>query len=189
METNRFQKVLVKAKRWETEVNQHLTKRGWIVVPMGTENILPKVQKAIINMKDPDETANFIKYLPDGFAVNIEKEKAFFYDAKNGKSIQKEAYQTYMMFAGKNRNFYLFIKNESYVYIVPIRKICLKPPKIINEYSLPIDDDGWASPRLWSTEKYLAWKNKHPYASGTAFKYFDFEKMENYKIKYSEFVK
>ena len=66
METNRFQKVLVKAKRWETEVNQHLTKRGWIVVPMGTENLLPKVQKAIINMKDPDETANFIKYLPDG---------------------------------------------------------------------------------------------------------------------------
>lgn len=189
MGTNRFQKALIKAKKWEIEVKKYLTKHGWIVVPMGAENILPEVQEAIKRMKKPDGTAKFIKYLPDGFAINVKKEKAFFYDAKNSKSIEKEAYLTYMIFAGKNRNFYLFIKADYYVYIVPIRKLYLKQPKIINEYSLPIDDDGWASPRLWPSEKYLDWKRKYPSASGTAFKYFDFEKMANYKISYSKFIK
>ena len=54
-------------------------------------------------MKNPDPTARFLRYMPDGFAVREESEEAFFFDAKSGPTIEKDAYLAYQAFAGSDR--------------------------------------------------------------------------------------
>ena len=174
------------AKEWEVQNRQEIQAQGWQVVPMGAENVAPDVQKALSFMENPDSTARFVKYMPDGFAVNIEGETAYFFDSKRGKSIEKDAYIAYIAFAGEDRKMFVMIKTDNgKIYDVPVSELkFLCSHKYVSKFPehrrMPIDDDGWIAPRLWPDDKYLVWKAKCKNASGTPFKYFDFNKMQQF---------
>lgn len=181
-----FKDRLTIAERWSNECIEDLSASGWLVVPMGAENVAPEVQNALSMMRNPDATARFVRYMPDGFAVMVESEEAMFYDAKCGKSIEKDAYIAYMAFAGDNRRVYVRIKNGKDKYNVPVRKLMfLNSHKEVEKYpvhlQMPIDEDGWIAPRLWCPEKYNKWKYRYSTASGTPFKYFDFDAISEFK--------
>ncbi len=152
---------------------------------MGAENLAPDIHKALSGMKNPDPTASFVRYLPDGFAVDVDGEQAFFFDAKAGSNIQKEAYEAYMAFAGENRRVYVFIETGGKAYCVPVRELkFLNSYEVVADYQtpLPVDGDGWIAPRLLPLAEYLDWKMKYPQASGTPYRRFDFAAMSDYRL-------
>ncbi|MFW9989887.1 MAG: hypothetical protein ACFFC3_14645 [Candidatus Odinarchaeota archaeon] len=170
---------------WSKKVFEIIKNKGLHVVSMGAENIVPEVHTILSFMKNPDNTSKFVRYMPDGFAIDEKKETAFFYDAKNGKAIEKDAYLTYLTFAADNRRLYIFIQNDADKYCVPIDKLAFidsysEVSKYSLEMQLPIDDDGWIAPRLLPENKYLKWKYSHSDKSGTPYKYFDFDAMKKY---------
>lgn len=177
------------AEQWQDECIERMKSDGWEVVPMGAENVAPSVQQALSMMANPDATARFVRYMPDGFAVKVEEETAIFFDAKRGKSIEKDAYIAYLAFAGDNRNVYIMIKSENgAVYRVPVKGLkflCSREyvAKFTEYNRIPVDDDGWIAPRLWPEDRYREWKRRYQTASGTPFKYFDFKQMEMYREK------
>ncbi len=180
-----FEKRLQKGNEWAEKVQQIIEGRGWKTVPMGAENLAPDIHKALSGMKNPDPTASFVRYLPDGFAVNVGKEQAFFFDAKAGNSIQKEAYEAYLAFAGKNRRVFVFIEAGGKTYCVPVQELKFQNShEVVAGYPmpLPVDGDGWIAPRLLPFGHYLSWKNRFPQASGTPYRRFDLVAMAEYRI-------
>jgi len=171
---------------WAQQVFAHIEAHGWQVVPLGAERVAPDASKVLSAMRNPDATARFVRYMPDGFAIHRQKEKAFFFDAKVGRSIEKDAYIAYLAFAGKDRSVYVCLKNESIVYWVPIKAIAFyDSEEYVSRFPpdrrMPIDEDGWIAPRLWLPSKYHNWKQQHPSASGTAFRYVDFGRLVAYR--------
>jgi hypothetical protein len=137
-------------------------------------------------MESPDATARFLRYMPDGFAVHVGKEQGYFFDAKIGRSIEKDAYLAYMAFAGEDRRVYVCVKWSGAVYWIPVRSLSfMDSADYVEQFSpekrMPIDEDGWIAPRLWPRPKYMGWKMMHPAASGTAFRYLDFLAMTQYR--------
>ena len=177
------------AEEWQNECIERMKSDGWEVVPMGAENVAPSVQQALSMMANPDATARFVRYMPDGFAVKIEDETAVFFDAKRGRSIEKDAYIAYLAFAGDDRNVHIMIKSDNGdIYYVPVRGLkFLCSHEYVSKFPenkrMPIDEDGWIAPRLWLEDKYQGWKQRYKMASGTPFKYFDFGNMEEYRYK------
>lgn len=178
---------LKRGEEWAAEVVRFIEEQGWKTVPLGAENVAPEAHRLLSFMKNPDPTARFLRYMPDGFAVKEEGEEAFFFDAKSGPTIEKNAYLAYQAFAGNDRRVFVFIRNGDDTYCVPIRKLkfldswdCVRsfPP----DRQMPVDEDGWIAPRLWPEAKYLAWKRRNPHASGTPFRYFDLGAMSKYKM-------
>ena len=183
---NDFEKRLAPHEEWAAKVFAHIAAQGWRTVPLGAERIAPGVQKALSAMQSPDPTARFVRYMPDGFAVNIGAEKAYFFDAKCGRTIEKDAFQAYKAFAGDDRSVFVCIRWQETIYWIPVRAIVfLDSIGVVSEFAIdhrmPIDEDDWIAPRLWPREKYIQWKYRHPGASGTAFRYVDFEAMAQYR--------
>jgi hypothetical protein len=174
---------------WSKEVKSTLEcDKDLIVVPMGAENVVPQIQNIISSMKHPDETIKFIRFFPDGYVINPDEESAFFYDAKYGTTIEKDAYKTYLAFSSFNRRLLIFIKNISRVYCVPLNKMIFQDSEeyvshFPKEKQLPIDKEGWIAPRKLPQEKYDEWKWRNINASGTPFKYFDFSAMLDFEIQ------
>jgi len=175
-------------EEWAQEVFAHIEAHGWQVVPLGAERVAPDVSKVLSAMQNPDATARFVRYMPDGFAIHTGKEQAWFFDAKVGRSIEKDAYEAYMAFAGDERRVYVCIRWQLAVYWVSVRNIAFLDSREVvggfrEDHRMPIDDEEWIAPRLWPRAKYLRWKLSHPGASGTAFRYLDFAAMEAYRWK------
>src|SRR5690606_30914853 len=136
-------------------------------------------------MKNPDPTARFLRYMPDGFAVREESEEAFFFDAKFGETIEKDAYLAYRTFAGSDRRGFVFIRHLRNTYCVPVIDLrCQDAGEVARRYPRPlaVDEDGWIAPRLLPRDEYLQWKSRSPQASGTSFRYFDRRAMRNYRF-------
>ena len=169
-------------EEWARLVFEHITQRGWSVVPMGAQVLAPQVAAMLSAMEQPDPTAAFVRYMPDGFAVHLGKQTTFFFDAKVGKTIEKAAYIVYQAFAGEDRAVFVCLKHRECVYWVPIRDLAFLDSQVYvgrfpEQRRMPVDDEGWIAPRLWPRWKYLEWKQQHPEASGTPFRYFDFPAM------------
>jgi hypothetical protein len=172
---------------WAKEIKTILDNdKDLIIVPMGLENVLSNHYSILSSMKEPSSTIKFIRFFPDGYAINLKEEDAFFYDAKFGQTIEKDAFNTYCVFVGHDRRMVIFIKNYSKIYCVPLQKIKFQnSEEKTSQYKhlkLPVDNEGWIAPRLLPEEKYKDWKLKNPLASGTPYKYFDFRAMEKYEI-------
>lgn len=182
-----FNERLKKGTKFENDVDIYLTKLGYIITDHGYERTHTKIQSEINEWKD--ETSKFIRYQPDRFAVDITTKTSFLYEQKNGDQIEKDAYLTYMNLYSIGCDILLFIKNKKKnVYKVNVENIkFIDSKKIINNmpnYFIkpPIDEEGWISPRLLNKKDYYKWKNKTR-GSGTPYKYFDFENMEEYILK------
>jgi hypothetical protein len=183
---NGFANRLSRGVEFQNEVQEIVKRNGWEFVPMGAENIAPNVHRMMSKMENPDNTVRFVRYMPDGFAVHPEKEEAFFLDCKHSDTIEKDAYINYLTYAGEDRRVYVFIKSQDQVYCVPLKKLQFQDShEVVRKYPnpMPVDSEGWIAPREWPDEKYLAWKSRYRSASGTAYKYIDFERLEKYIIK------
>ncbi len=176
-----------KGDKFQEEVKEILEFQKMLIVPMGAEKVAPEVQEQLWKMENPDSTARFFRYTPDGFAVDVENGVSFFYDCKDGRTIEKEAFKNYIVYAGEDRNVFVFIRHGGKTYRVPLRCLAfLDSNNEVGRYSeekrMPVDNDGWIAPRLWPKWKYDAWKASHLGASGTPFRYFDFQKMEQFVL-------
>ncbi len=176
-----------RGEKFQEEVKGMLKSQGKLIVPMGAEKVAPRVQEMLRKIENPDNTARFFRYTPDGFAVDVESGEAFFYDCKDGRAIEKEAFENYVAYAGEDRSVFVFIKHGEKTYQVPLRGLSLldsweEVGRYCEEKRMPIDEDGWIAPRLWPKWKYDEWKANHQGASGTPFRYFDFKKMEQFVL-------
>ena len=182
---NGFAYRLKRGEEWAAEVVKIIEQRGWKTVPLGAENVAPEVHHLLSMMKNPDPTARFLRYMPDGFAVREESEEAFFFDAKSGPTIEKDAYLAYQAFAGSDRRVFVFVRHLGNTYCVPVNDLRLQDSReVVRRYPrpLPVDEDGWIAPRLLPRDEYLRWKSRNPQASGTPFRYFDLGAMSRYKM-------
>ncbi len=182
---NGFAYRLKRGEEWAAEVVKIIEQRGWKTVPLGVENVASEVHRLLSMMKNPDPTARFLRYMPDGFAVREESEEAFFFDAKSGETIEKDAYLAYRALAGSDRRVFVFIRHLGNTYCVPVNDLRFKDSwEVVRRYPrpLPVDEDGWIAPRLLPRDEYLRWKSRNPQASGTSFRYFDLPAMRKYRF-------
>jgi hypothetical protein len=168
---------------WDNEVSSHLNSAGYEIGRYNIENIAPHFTTATGYANANNPSIRFVRYFPDGIASDFKNDVAFFWDAKIGRSIEKDAYETYCEFGKTGREFYLFIKSGAILYCVPIDNVkFLDSLQFVSGYSfkLPVDSDGWIAPRLLSESTYKRWKYKSPNASGTPYRMFDFNKMREW---------
>lgn len=174
---------------WDDEVSSHLSSQGYEIARHNVENTAPHFAKYPNYATSDNPSIRFVRYFPDGVAADFKNNVAFFWDAKNGNSIEKNAYETYLEFGANGREFFLFIKYDHNIYCVPLGEV-----KFFNSFQyvsrfpeytrMPVDDGGWIAPRLWPEKKYLQWKYKNPEASGTPYRYFDFGDMKHWSISW-----
>lgn len=167
---------------WDDEVDANLKQCGYDIGRYNIENVAMHFKSHPNYAGCDNPSIRFVRYFPDGVAADFNANVAFFWDAKMGTSIERDAYDTYLEFAESGRELYLFIKSENSQYCVPIEKVEFKDSYLyVSQFheknQMPIDPDGWIAPRMWPEQRYLDWKFKHPEASGTPFKYFSFGKM------------
>lgn len=190
--SNAFQTRCNAGMLWDDEVSQQLSSSGYEIGRYNIENTAKHfIENPNYSFAD-NPSIKFIRYFPDGIASDFNINHAFFWDAKLGISIEKNAYDTYCEIGDSGREFYLFIKTvstNSYFYCVPISAVEFKnSAKYVSQFSIqnqmPVDENGWIAPRLWPEERYLSWKFKHPEASGTPFRYFDFDAMKQWVLSW-----
>lgn len=172
---------------WDEEVSTQLSSVGYEIGRYNIENTAKHFTQNPHYANSDNPSIRFVRYFPDGIASDFKNNCAFFWDAKIGTSIERNAYETYLEFNVNGREFYLFIKNGTSIYCTPLLEVCfLNSYTYVSQFReknrMPIDDDGWIAPRLWNEAKYLNWKYTHPNASGTPFRYFDFDSMKNWRI-------
>ena len=125
-------------------------------------------------LKDMDDiTAKRIRYFPDMILLN---KKAWLLEIKNSKTIEKDAYDTYidLYSLGWNVGIVFFDEDENILRFTNIYSLEFKLPRI----NLPVIGKYWIAPRELSDNDYKKWKNEHPEASGTTYAIIDFENIE-----------
>lgn len=175
---------------WDNEVASKLKESKYEIARYGIEHVGNHFTKNSAYFKCENPSIRFARYFPDGLAADFSHDVAFFWDAKIGASIERDAYETYCGIAGNSREFYLFIKEKQYSkkYCVPLTAVeFLDSMGYVSKFSeqnqMPVVD-GWIAPRAWPEDKYLKWKLNHPEASGTPFKYFNFALMDCWKYEW-----
>lgn len=171
---------------YANELFERLKQSGKIIALNGAEHTHPEFHKILCGYKEPDNTSRWVRYQPDGVLTEPKTKKTWYIEAKRSETIEKDAYITYKKLYDAGCNVLLCIKRKSNdEYIVPIQFVLLIDGNITSskyppEIRMPVDDDGWLAPRLWSNAKYYKWKEKFTMASGTPFRYFDFKNMVEY---------
>lgn len=172
---------------WDNEVSKHLNSTGYEIGRYNIENAAPHFTSIPGYAYSSNSSIRFVRYFPDGIAADFKNNIAFFWDAKIGRSIEKDAYETYCEFGKNGREFFLFVKNEMRIYCIPIEHVeFLNSLKFVSRFSfkLPVDSDGWIAPRLLPESKYKMWKYRSPNASGTPYKMFNFERMDRWEFSW-----
>ena len=116
-----------------------------------------------------DTTAKRIRYFPDMILLN---KKAWLLEIKNSKTIEKDAYDTYIDLygIGWNVGIVFFEEDNNVLRFTDIYNLEFNLPKTY----LPIIDKYWIAPRNLPQDEYQEWKSKHGNASGTTYAYIDF---------------
>jgi len=118
--------------------------------------------------KIDDITAKRIRYFPDMILVG---KKTWLLEIKHGKTIEKDAYDTYMELHNLCWNVGIVFLNNDNLKFIRINDLMFILPK---KYNIPIIDDYWIAPRKMDKERYYEWKKIYPNASGTTYAYIDF---------------
>jgi hypothetical protein len=183
-----------KGEAFFKECAQFFSNLGYIVVKTGIEEHYSKYHPDLVKIPN-DLTSQYFRYHPDGFYIATKDQKSVYFDAKDSKAIEKDAFQIYELMMKMGLTVILCIKvlediphsksQYTRVYQIPIQNVKLiSGIKSVSEYPnpLPVDIDDWIAPRLLSKEAYIDWKNQHSLASGTPFRYFDFANMKEYLV-------
>jgi len=121
-------------------------------------------------LKDMDDiTAKRIRYFPD---IILLDKKAWLLEIKNSKTIEKDAYDTYigLYSIGWNVGIVFFEEDKNILRFTNIYNLEFSLPRTY----LPIIDKYWIAPRKLPRLEYQEWKTEHPNASGTTHAYIDF---------------
>lgn len=169
-------------------VFRKLEKEGKPVTILAIEHTHPSFIDKIKEYNLDDATSRVIANMPDGAYINLPKLETVLLDVKRGDSIEKKAYEEYITYYKRGCNLELRIKNKmEEEYQVPIQEIkFLDSDKYIEktfspENRMPIVD-GWICPRKWSLDKYNKWRDRNKRASGTPFKYIDFDGIREFRL-------
>jgi len=174
-----FQKRLDVAKEFEDELLAYLQGHPTVATAIvnGTEHTHPEFVELLRN--NDREASRFIRFAPDGVML-LTAGDVIHYDAKAAKTIEKDAYGTYMDYVRCGCRVLLFVKYDNTVYCQDVDKLRLidgndtvapfKP-----ERRFPVDDDGWICPRQSSG---YSRRNYGSNMSGTPYREIDFTSMK-----------
>jgi hypothetical protein len=157
-----FSERIKKAERFENQVLTYFQRKNVYSVKNGTEHTHPEFVEYIRQLSD--NGSKFVRFAPDGVAIR--KNRTIHWEAKNGKSIEMDAYNTYMKYYESGCIVIVFVKKDD-VYWQYVEKIKLYVPE---KYKDKVNVDGWVDPRLHNMNI--------PNGSGTPFKYIDFTSLE-----------
>ena len=174
-----FQDRIKTADDYANSLAEKLRGMGYIIEFTGTEHVAPNLQHELSSDKYTDITSRDIRYQPDAGIANPITGKSHYLEIKHSDAIEKHAYITYMEKHESGKSVMIAIKSRSgKEYWLPINELVLIDGNVTaSKYRnpFPVDDDGWIAPRLMDKQRYYKWKQKHPRASGTPFRYIDFD--------------
>lgn len=181
-----FNDRVVIGTQWDNDISKNLKTIGFKIGRYNIENVAPDFSSDPHYANSDNPSILFARHFPDGIATDFKNNVSFFWDAKNGGSIEKNAYLTYCNLAKNGVKIILFIKNYTDYYCIPIESVVFCDSteyvsKFSEEKRIPVED-GWICPRQLPEKRYIEWKKRCPNASGTPFKYVDFKKLKSYKI-------
>ena len=152
-----FKDRLAAGNEWQEELMGILSNSGSVlsIALNGTEHTHPSFVASIRN--DNSEAAKFVRFAPDGIALNNKKE-VIHWEAKCGKCIERSAYETYMKYHSMGCRVMLFVKCGDTIYKQFIERLKFKdsdavvsgwrkpplPPKVIDGWLYPADK--WRTP-------------------------------------------
>lgn len=168
---------------------QRLEKEGHLVLPLGVERYPEDIRGALSKMNKANGTIKHERHQPDLLDVDPQTENGEYVELKVAKTIERDSYNACKRKAETGGRLIVKIHHPETDarYEVPFGALAFKDSwAVVSEFPedkrMPVDDDGWINPRLWPDGKYLRWKRSHPSGSGTAFRYFDFSAMEQYRV-------
>jgi len=177
-----FDTRLAAGVQFEADLKAWLELRPAIVsvVANGTEHTHPEFVSLLRN--DRRSGAKFIRFAPDGVLLH-KTDGAIHYDAKAAKTIEKDAYETYMNYVKCGCRVLLFVKHDGNVYWQDIESIVLihgneTVGKFPESKRFPVDDDGWICPRQSSR------RTCNGKMSGTPYREIDFASMKRIDISF-----
>lgn len=161
-----FSERIEQAKTFEDNVLDYFQKRNILSVKNGTEHTHPDFVCKIRSLQD--NGSMFVRFAPDGIALT--KNGVIHWEAKSGRSIEMDAYKTYMKYHEKGCILIIFVKYND-VYWQYVEKLKLFVP----ENAKWLNNEGWIAPREHNINLTKG--------SGTPYKYIDFtsmKKVENF---------
>lgn len=172
-----FQDRIRLAEAFEKEVEAYLQARQAVlsVAKNGTEHTHPKFVDML--RRNADAGAKFVRFAPDGVFLQANG-RVIHWEAKAGKHIEKDAYETYMAYSSFGCRVAVFVKNSDMagrVYWQFVEKIGFIPSvEVVGKFPPnrrhPIDAEDWICPR-----------SGHGYAgrgSGTPYREIDFGSLQ-----------
>jgi len=175
MKTNGFSYRLSQSQSFEDQLFQLLQKSSDIlaVARNGTEHTHPDFT-ALLRFNDT-AASRFVRFAPDGVMLGRNK-NVVHYDAKNGKSIERGAYEAYVNYRNAGCRVILFVRCDKTIYWQHVEKLRLIPgEETVSQFPLekrfPVAD-GWISPR-----KASHYRNGQRRMSGTDYREIDFSSM------------
>lgn len=159
------------AERFEREVECYLHGREAVqsVAKNGTEHTHPDFVALLRSNGSPG--SKFVRFAPDGVFLQANG-RVVHWEAKSGKSMERDAYQTYMAYHDMGCQVAVFIRHpSSEVFWQFVEMIGFIPSDmVVSQFPPsrrhPIDEDDWICPR-----------SGHGYAgrgSGTPYREIDF---------------
>lgn len=157
-----------------------LSKRGDVasVCANGTEHTHPDFVSLL--RSNNTRASKFVRFAPDGVYMKKDGEVIHF-DAKAGKSIEKDAYEAYMALRGLGCRLLLFVKTgEGEMYFQDIEKVVLIDGEVtVSPFPanrrFPVED-GWICPRK------KAGTTGAGNGSGTPYREIDFSSMKRFQL-------
>jgi hypothetical protein len=159
-----FSERLNQAIAFENEIMEYLNMKSVIAAKNGTEHTHPEF---VINIRNnTDSGSKFVRFAPDG--ILLKNNKTIHWEAKCAKSIEMDAYNTYMKYYEMGCVVVLFVKKKNnnavyWCYIQDLQFLPIPDDWVTNEY-------GWLAPKAMNGVKYNG--------SGTPYKLIDFNSMK-----------
>ena len=143
-----FAQRLEVAKSFEMEVERYLCGRTSLVAKNGTEHTHPDFTDKI--RFNSGRGAKFVRFAPDGVYLST-CGSVIHWEAKAGKHIEKDAYETYMAYNQMGCTVILFVRAER-VYCQRVERVGFIPSiDVVGKFAParrhPIDEDDWICPR------------------------------------------
>lgn len=137
--------------QFEEEVQWYLSHRDKIIKSfrIGLEHTLMELMCAIKNRTDA--VSMFLRFTPDGVAIPVDDD-AFFWEAKAGVTIERNAYENYMKLSEIGCDVLLFIHTGDHVMTCRVSSMTFISSDIVvgryaSDKRFPIVD-GWITPEL-----------------------------------------
>ena len=160
-----FTNRLLKAKEAENAFANYCVAHTIPFAYSGCENIPSRNNFDLEISRIKTQTGRFVRHWPD-FIV-IRNGDAKFVEAKNAKTIEKEAYEDYIKLTKVfNINVLIVFLKENSLYICPIEALIILP---LRKHKYRIIDGKWVSPRTSAN-----YDPRTSSGSGTDYGYIDF---------------